>query len=32
MARKESDHNLDKVDINIIDPSKCQTNNAGWDN
>ena len=31
MARKESEHNLDKVDINIIDPSKCQTN-ARWDN
>ena len=25
MARKESEHNLDKVDINIIDPGKCQT-------
>jgi hypothetical protein len=31
MARKESDHNLDKVDIGIIDPGKCQTD-AGWDN
>ena len=31
LARKESDYNLDKVDINIINPSKCQTN-AGWDN
>ncbi|KAI2489358.1 hypothetical protein MHU86_25231 [Fragilaria crotonensis] len=31
MARKESDHNLDKVDIDIIDPGKCQTD-AGWDN
>jgi hypothetical protein len=31
MARKESDHILDKVDINIIDPCKCQTD-AGWDN
>ncbi len=30
MARKESEHNLDKVDINIIDPGKCQTD-AGWD-
>jgi hypothetical protein len=31
MAQKESEHNLDKVDINIIDPGKCQTD-AGWDN
>jgi hypothetical protein len=31
MARKESEHNLDRVDINIIDPGKCQTY-AGWDN
>ena len=31
LARKESDYNLDKVDINIINPGKCQTN-AGWDN
>ncbi len=31
MARKESEHNLDKVDINVIDPGKCQTD-AGWDN
>jgi hypothetical protein len=31
MARKESNHNLDKVDINIIDPGKCQTD-ASWDN
>jgi hypothetical protein len=31
MARKKSKHNLDKVDINIIDPGKCQTD-AGWDN
>ena len=31
MARKESDHNLDKVDIDIIDPGKCQTD-AVWDN
>ena len=31
MARKESDHNLDKVDVDIIDPSKCQTD-AGWYN
>jgi hypothetical protein len=30
MARKESDHYHDKVDINIIDPGKCQTD-AGWD-
>jgi hypothetical protein len=31
MARKESEHNLDKVDIDIIDPSKCQTD-TGWEN
>ncbi len=31
MARKESEHNLDKVDIDIIDPGNCQTD-AGWDN
>jgi hypothetical protein len=31
MARKESDLNPNKVDINIIEPGKCQTN-AGWDN
>jgi hypothetical protein len=31
MARRESDHNLDNVDIDIIDPGKCQTD-AGWDN
>jgi hypothetical protein len=31
MGRKESDHNLDMVDIDIIDPGKCQTD-AGWDN
>ncbi|KAI2509297.1 hypothetical protein MHU86_5185 [Fragilaria crotonensis] len=30
-GEKESDHNLDKVDIDIIDPGKCQTD-AGWDN
>ncbi len=31
MARKESEHNLDKVDIDVIDPGKCQTD-ASWDN
>jgi hypothetical protein len=31
MARKESEHNLDKVDTNIIGPGKCQTD-ARWDN
>jgi hypothetical protein len=31
MARKETEHNLDKVDIDIVDPGKCQTD-AGWDN
>jgi hypothetical protein len=31
MARKESDHYLDRVNINIIDPSKCQID-ADWDN
>jgi hypothetical protein len=31
MARKESDHILNKVNINIVDPEKCQTD-AGWDN
>jgi hypothetical protein len=31
MARKQSDHNLDKVDVNNVDPGKCQ-NDAGWDN
>jgi hypothetical protein len=31
MARKESEHNLDKVDFDVIDPGKCQTD-AGWDN
>jgi hypothetical protein len=30
MARKESEHNLDKVGIDLIDPGKCQTD-AGWD-
>jgi hypothetical protein len=31
IARKESDQNFDKVDIDIIDPGKCQTD-TGWDN
>ena len=31
MAMKESEQNLDKVDINIINPGKCQTD-TGWDN
>ena len=31
MARKESEHNLDKIDVDIINPGKCQTD-AGWDN
>jgi hypothetical protein len=30
IARKEAEHNLNKVDIKIIDPGKCQTD-AGWD-
>jgi hypothetical protein len=31
MARKESEQNVDKVDINIIDLGKCHTD-ACWDN
>jgi hypothetical protein len=31
MARKKSDHSLDKVDNDNSDPGKCQTD-AGWDN
>jgi hypothetical protein len=31
MSRMESDQNLGKVDVNIINPGKCQTD-AGWDN
>jgi hypothetical protein len=30
LARKEADQNFEKLDINIVDPSKCQTN-FGWD-
>jgi hypothetical protein len=31
MERKESEYNYGKLDIDIIDPGKCQTN-FGWDN
>ena len=31
IKRKESDHNLDKANSDIINSSKCQTD-AGWDN
>jgi hypothetical protein len=30
MQRKEAEHNFEKVDVDIIDPGKCQTD-AGWD-
>ena len=29
MARKEFKHDLDKVDISIIDPGKCRTDAGG---
>ncbi len=31
MEPKESEYNYGKVDVDIIDPGKCQTN-FGWDN
>jgi hypothetical protein len=31
MERKESKYNYGKIDVDIIDPGKCQTN-FGWDN
>ena len=31
MERKESEYNYGKVNVDIIDPGKCQTN-FGWDN
>jgi hypothetical protein len=31
MERKESEYNYGKVDVDIIDPGKCQTD-LGWDN
>ena len=31
MERKEAEHNYGKIDVDIIDPGKCQTNH-GWDN
>jgi hypothetical protein len=30
LARKEADQNFEKLDINIVDPGKCQTD-FGWD-
>jgi len=30
LARKEADHNFEKIDIDIVDPGKCQTD-FGWD-
>ena len=30
MQRNEAEHNFEKVDADIIDPGKCQTD-AGWD-
>ena len=30
LARKEAEHNFEKVDIDIVDPGKCQTD-FGWD-
>ena len=31
MERKEAEQNYGKINVNIIDPGKCQTNH-GWDN
>ena len=31
MERKESEHNYGKIEVDIIDPGKCQTD-FGWDN
>ncbi|KAI2494993.1 hypothetical protein MHU86_19512 [Fragilaria crotonensis] len=31
MERKESEYNYGKIDVDIIDPGKCQTD-FGWDN
>jgi hypothetical protein len=30
LAHKEADHNSKKIDIDIVDPGKCQTD-FGWD-
>ncbi|KAI2506812.1 hypothetical protein MHU86_7597 [Fragilaria crotonensis] len=30
IQRKEAEHNFEKVDVNLIDPSRCQMD-AGWD-
>ena len=30
LARKEADHNFERIDIDIVDPGKCQTD-FGWD-
>ena len=30
LARKEAEHNFEKIDIDIVDPGKCQTD-FGWD-
>jgi hypothetical protein len=30
LARKEADQNFEKIDIDIVDPGKCQTD-FGWD-
>ena len=30
MQRKEADQNFEKVDVDVIDPGKCQVD-AGWD-
>ena len=29
--KKEAKHNFEKVGVDIIDPGKCQTADAGWD-
>ena len=31
MERKESEYNYGKIDVDIIDPGRCQTD-FGWDN
>ena len=30
LACKEADHNFERIDIDIVDPGKCQTD-FGWD-
>jgi hypothetical protein len=30
IQHKEAKHNFEKVDVDLIDPSRCQTD-AGWD-